>query len=329
MEQTTDQNDKPDEQDSLDGQGTEAVTSNGQTPGDHDQPSSKEPSKKVPIRKRISNILGHMNIYLLLLILLLLIAGVIAFVSYRKNQESAVKVNVGTEPLSQEALDQLKQSDVLVGEPTQTLTVEANAIFSGKVLIKDDLEVAGKLKLGGPLDLSDIATSGASSFDQLQASSLQITGNGTIQGQLTVQKSLSVSGSLSVGGLLSAAQLNIQNLQVSGDLQLNRHIDAGGGTPGKVNGSALGAGGTASISGSDTAGTVRVNTGGGAGTGCFATIIFTNSFNETPHVVVTPVGSSAGSLAYYVNRSSANFSICTANTPPSGKSFAFDYIVID
>lgn len=333
MEQKPIQDPKTDESNSLEA-GVSAVISDSSATDTTTRPEDQAPANpasgvKPPFKKRLTNFIKHLNIYFLFFILVLIIACTIAFVGYRKNQESAAKVNVGTEPLSQEALDQLKQSDVQVGEPKQTLSVEANAIFSGKVLIKDDLEVAGKLKIGGPIDISDVAVSGSSNFDQLKVNTIDVANNANIQGQLTVQKSLNVSGSLSVAGLLSAAQLNIQNLQVSGTLSVSGHIDTGGGTPGRISGSALGSGGTSSVNGTDTAGTLNVNTGGSPGAGCFATIIFARQFNQTPHVVITPIGSSAASLNYYVNRSSANFSICTTSTPPSNKNFAFDYHVFE
>lgn len=274
--------------------------------------------------------LFSLNIYLLGFILLLIIAGIITYISYNRNKAEEVKQEaLVTEPLSQETLDQLRQTDVRVGDPQQVLSVESNAIFAGKVLVRDSLEVAGELKVGGPLNLPGLTVSGTGTFDQLQAQTLDIAGNGNVQGQLTVGQGITVGGNLSVAGSLTAAELAIQNLQVSGDLKLARHIDAGGGTPGKTNGSALGGGGTASISGTDTAGTVNVNTGSGPSSGCFATITFTQRFNATPHVVVTPVGGGAANVRHYINRSSTGFSICSANTPPSGQSFAFDYIVIE
>ncbi len=196
-------------------------------------------------------------------------------------------------------------------------------------MIRDGLEVAGQLKIGGPLNLPGITVAGTSNFDQVQINNLQIAGNTTVQGQLTVQKGLSVSGPASFAGSLSAAQFTIDNLQVNRDILLNRHIDAGGSTPGLNQGSAVGGGGTTSVSGTDTAGTVNINTGSGPGVGCFATINFTQKFNTTPHIVITPVGSAGGRLNYYINRSSTSFSICSENAAQGGQSFAFDYIVID
>ncbi|MBW3569290.1 hypothetical protein KY385_04135 [Candidatus Parcubacteria bacterium] len=285
--------------------------------------------KKNPVLRGVSKI-TRVNIYLLLFFLLLLLAGIVTYVSFQRNKaEEEKKEALLTEPLSQETLDQLKQSDVRIGDPKQILSIESNAIFSGKVLIRDSLEVAGQLKIGGPLNLPGITVSGASAFDQVTIKNLDISGNTNIQGQLSVQQGVTVGGNLSVAGNLSASQLTLEGLQLSGDLQLNRHIDAGGGTPGKSNGSALGSGGTTSVSGTDTAGTVNIRTGGGSGSGCYVTLRFAHKFNAAPHVVITPVGSAAGALNYYINRSASEFSICTTNGAGGGKSFAFDYIVID
>lgn len=289
-----------------------------------DTPEQK-PKKSFSPRSIITKI----NIYMLGFILLIVIAGVGSFFAFYKAKNTAdPNAAIKSTSLDQTTLDKLKETDVKVGDPKQILSIESNAIFSGKVLIRDSLEVAGQIKVGGPLSLPGISVSGSSNFDQVQINNLQIAGNTTIQGQLNVQKGLNVSGPLSVGGALTAASLNIQTLQVSGDLLLNRHIDAGGSTPGKSNGGALGSGGTSSISGTDTAGTVSINVGGGPGAGCFANISFSQRFN-TPHVVITPVGSAGGGINYYIDRSSSGFSICTSSPAPAGSSFAFDYIVID
>ncbi|MBI5357636.1 hypothetical protein HZB74_02200 [Candidatus Saccharibacteria bacterium] len=274
--------------------------------------------------------LTSFNIYLLLFGLIIVLAMIVTFLGYQKNKKEEEKKDaLLTETLSQETLDQLKQSDVRVGDPKKILSIESNAIFSGKVLVKESLEVAGQLKVGGTLSIPGIAVSGASTFDQVKVSGLEVSGNTAIQGQLAIQQGLTVGGNLSVAGALSASQLTLDGLQLNGDLSFTRHVVTGGATPGKSDGSSLGSGGTSSVSGTDTAGTVNINTGGGPGAGCFATVSFVNKFNSTPHVVVTPIGSAAGGLNYYVNRSTSSFSICTANSPPAGQSFAFDYHVFE
>jgi len=299
----------------------EAVETSAEDPSGS---SAEKPKRKFSPMDLVKKI----NVYFLGFILVLAIAGVGSFVAFYKAKNIDDSNTPKSTDLDQASLDKLKETDVKVGDPKQILSVESNAIFAGKVLIRDSLEVAGQIKVGGALSLPGISVSGTSNFDQIQVNNLQIAGNTTVQGQLNVQKGVNINGPLSVSGTLSAASINIQNLQINGDILLNRHIDAGGGTPSRSNGSALGNGGTSSVSGTDTAGTVNIGVGGGPVAGCFVTINFTQKFNS-PHVVITPVGSAGGSINYYVNRNSSNFSICTSTPAPSGSSFAFDYIVVD
>lgn len=284
---------------------------------------------KKSLGKKIQGLISHLNIYVLIFIFIIVLAIGFVLIGMQKNKKADAPTTTNTQTLTAEELKKLSESEQKIGDPKSTLSIESNAIFSGKVLVRDSLDVAGTIKVGGSLSLPGISVSGASKFDQITANGLTITGNASIQGQLNIQKGITSSGGASFGGPISAPQITVQSLQLSGDLQVTRHIDAGGGTPGKSDGSSLGAGGTSSVSGTDTAGTVNINTGGGPGAGCFVTISFTQRFSSTPHVVITPVGSAAGSLDYYINRSNSSFSICTASNPPGGRSFAFDYIVID
>lgn len=284
---------------------------------------------KQSFGKKMQSIVGRLNIYLLLFILIVIITGLIVFVGIQRNKKAEQVTTINTQELSNETLDKLKGTQAKVGDPKQILTIESNAIFTGKVLFRDSIDVAGIIKVGGPMSLPGLTVSGQSNLDQIQGNSLSISGDTTLQGQLTVKKNLSVAGGGSFGGAVSVPVLAAQSLQISGDLTFSRHIDAGGGTPGLAWGSALGAGGTASLNGTDTAGTLTINTGGGPGAGCFATISFAQRFGSTPHVNVTPIGFAAGGLNFYVNRSSTSFSVCSTNAAPGGQSFAFDYIVID
>jgi len=282
--------------------------------------------KKLPFFKRL---IHGTNIYLLLFILLLVIAGIIATAVYLSSKK-ATDNNVPTQTLSQDALKQLATSDVTVGQPKQTLSVQSNAIFAGKVLVRDSLEVAGTIQVGGSLNVPGITVSGNSIFEQIQINKgLSVAGDTSIQGQMTVAKNLTVGGGGTFGGAVSAPQINVTSLQLSGNLTLTKHIAAGGATPSRSNGDALGSGGTTSVSGSDIAGSVNVNTGSGPSAGCFLTVNFTTKYNSSPRVMVTPVGSGAANLAYYTNRTTSNFSICAANTPPGNASFGFDYFVVE
>lgn len=301
-------------------------------PGDGQAPNKQDDKKKNKHGKRggvIGWITSHLNIYLLIFILIVVIAGMGTFISMNQAKQEAEVPTLTTQDLTQEALEQINESEIKVGDPKQTLAIESNAIFSGKVLVRDSLDVAGTIKVGGAVNLPGITVSGTSSFDQIQANRLSVDGDTGIQGTLSVQTNLNVAGSATFGGPVSAPLLTVQNLQINGNLSFTRHIDAGGPTPGISRGTALGSGGTASVGGTDTAGTVSISTGGGPSAGCFATMTFAASFGGTPHIAVSPVGSAAGGLNWYINRTSTNFSICTASPAPAGANFAFDYIVID
>lgn len=294
-----------------------------------DKDKKSKPREKLSPAKRIRGLITHLNIYLLLFILIVVIVAGFTLVSIQRNKKEAAPTTISTQTLSADELKKLNSSDTSVGDPKQTLTIASNAIFSGKVLIRDSLDIAGGLKVGGPLNLPGLTVSGTATFDQIQANKLTVASDTNIQGQLTALKGITVTGGGSFGGPISAPQITVQSFQLTGDLQLNRHIDAGGTTPGKANGGALGSGGTASISGTDTAGTITINTGGSPAAGCFVTITFTQKFNATPHVVVTPIGSAGAGLNYYVNRSNNDFSLCATNSAPAGANFSFDYVAID
>jgi cytoskeletal protein CcmA (bactofilin family) len=295
-------------------------------PGDSD---GKPAPKKKSLGKRMQGIIGRINIYLLLFILIVVLSAGIVMVGIQRGQREAAIPEIETTPLTPEALERLRGSEAKVGDPKQTLSIESNTIFTGNVLVQNSLEVAGQLKIGGTLNLPGITVAGISSFDQLAANRATIAGDTTIQGQLNVQQALTIAGGASFGGNVSAPQITVNNLQLTGDLVISRHIDAAGPTPGVSRGGAVGGGGTVSLSGTDTAGTITINTGGGTSSGCMATVSFARRFNGTPHVVVTPVGPGGAGLNYYVTRNTASFTLCTTNAPPGGSSFGFDYIVID
>jgi len=272
----------------------------------------------------------RINIYLLLFILLMVLAVVIVSVSYLYNSKSNQRAKtLKQQSLSQDSLNQLANSAVTVGDSKQVLNIQSNAVFTGKVLVRDTLEVANGLKVGGNMSLNGIKVSGNSVLDDLQVSkNLAVTGNVSVQGDLQLQKSLNVNGGGKFNGNVSANQITTSSLQLLGDLTMTRHILTGGATPGRSNGSALGGGGSSSVSGSDTSGSIAINTGSSPGVGCFITINFVTKFNNTPHVIVTPVGSAAAGLGYYINRSATNFSVCSINPAPAAQSFGFDYMVL-
>jgi cytoskeletal protein CcmA (bactofilin family) len=271
-----------------------------------------------------------LNIYLLLFVFILLVAGVIIGIAYFQSKKQSSGGVVQSQNLSQQVLNQLASSDSQVGDAKQVLNIQSNAVFAGKVLVRDTLEVAGSIQVGGTVNLSSLRVTGDTTFSQTQIDkNLSVGGDAAIQGSVTIQKSLQVNGGGTYNGPLAAPQITTSVFQLNGDLTLTHHIIGGGPSPSRSNGPALGSGGSSSVSGSDTSGTLAVNTGNGTGSGCFATITFAQKYNGVPHVIVTPVGIDAGATDYYVTRTSSSFSICDASSPPAGASFSFDYFVVD
>ncbi|MGH7157299.1 MAG: hypothetical protein ACREGG_04285 [Candidatus Saccharimonadales bacterium] len=281
-------------------------------------PASPTPPSKPGLLKRL-----HLrnNLYFVIFILLVLTTVAVIFVTYRNNKNSTKTSNVGS--LTSQQLAALNGNTTLVGDSKQTLDVQSNSIFEGQVLVRSDLNVAGAIKVGGGLSLNSITVGGSGNFG-----SLNVSGDTSLQGQLTVQKNLNVGGSANFGSL-AVSQLSVTNLLFQGNLTLSKHIIVSGSTPGRTNGTALGAGGTSSVSGTDTAGTVTINTGSSPPAGCFITVNFTQKFNFTPHVIISPSNSPAAGLQYYTNRSTTSFSVCTANPPTAALTYLFDYAVFD
>jgi cytoskeletal protein CcmA (bactofilin family) len=286
-----------------------------------------EPAKKTHTFS--SRLLNFANFYFVAFLLLLLLGAGGIYAAIKFNDKNAGNQASKAASLTDKQLADLKNNTTLVGDSQQTLDIQGNSIFEGQVLMRNNLDVAGSIKVGGSLSLPAITVGGSSTFGEIHVNDkLTVAGNTSLQGSLTVQKGLTVSGNVSFGSI-SAGQINASSIQLTGDFVVSRHINVTGGVPSRSGGSALGAGGTATVSGTDTSGTVTINTGGGPPAGCFITMNFTQKFSKTPHVVISPSNSNAATLDYYTNRSSSNFSICTTSAPGGSTSYLFDYIVID
>lgn len=290
-----------------------------------DTPEPEE-QKLSPIKK----IFRKVNIYLLIFILVLIIAGIVTWVTYLNSTKAPEAPTIESQKLTNEALKQLANTDASVGSTNQTLTIQGNTIIAGQTLMRGNLNVAGNFQSGGSITGPSITVSGAANLGATQATSLQVSQNVAIQGSTTV-RDISVSGSSTFSGPTTASQITVSRLILSGNavLQIPNHISFTGPSPSRssINTAVLGGGGTASISGSDTTGTVNVNSGSSPTPGCFIQLSFAQAFTNEPHVIVSPVGQAAGQLDYYVTRSKTGFSLCTANAAAPNQVFAFDYFV--
>jgi cytoskeletal protein CcmA (bactofilin family) len=294
--------------------------------------SSAAASATNPSIKKVSPIkrfFKKVNVYLLIFILLVVVAGAIAVVNYLNSQTAPVEPSIASQELTQDALKDLANTDASVGDASQTLTIQGNAIIAGQTLMRGNLNVAGNIQSGGSIQGPSLTISGASNLGQAQINSLQVATNVAVQGTSTL-RDLNVAGTASFSGAVTASQLTVTRIIMSGNavLQIPNHISFTGASPNRTaNTSVLGAGGTASVNGSDTTGTVNINTGNNPTVGCFVRINFQQSFSNAAHVLITPIGAGAGATEYYVDRNNSGFSICSVNIAPANQVFAFDYFV--
>lgn len=284
------------------------------------------PAKKVSAFKRLYR---KINIYFLIFVIIVVVAGAIAIVMYFNSQKPPVDPTLQSQSLTTEELKQLANTDASVGSTAQTLTIQGSAVINGQTLARGNLNVAGNIQSGGSLQAPSLTVSGATNLNDTQINGLQVAGNTAIQGSTTI-RDLNVSGATSLSGPVTASQITVTRLVLSGNasLEVPNHISFTGATPSRTtNGGVLGNGGSANVGGSDTAGTINVNSGNNPTPGCFMTVRFNQAFSKQPHVVVSPVGAAAGQLQYYVERNTTTFSLCSANAPAANQAFAFDYFV--
>ena len=170
-------------------------------PGDTSATITDPNVKKLsPIKKLFRKV----NLYLLIFILLVTVAGAIAAVNYFNSTKPAPTVDIATQGLTEDALKQLNNTDATVGGASQTLTIQGNAIISGQTLARGNLNVAGNFQSGGSIQGPSLTISGSSNLGEAQINSLQVATNTAIQGATTL-RDLNVSGTSSFSGALTAS----------------------------------------------------------------------------------------------------------------------------
>lgn len=294
-------------------------------------PAESSDSGDTP-KKRTSGIkklFKKVNLYFLGFMLVLAIGGVVTAVNYLNSKKAATEAGIAGQELTEDALKQLANTDVSVGNSSQTLTIQGNAIISGQTLMRGNLNVAGNLQTGGGIQGPSLIISGTSNLGETQISGLQVANNTAVQGTTTL-RDLNVAGASSFSGAVTASQITVTRLVMSGnaELQIPNHIRFTGPPPSRdINTAVLGGGGSASVNGSDASGTVNINTGNNPSPGCFVKITFSQRYSNQPHVIISPIGRAAGQTQFYVDRDNSSFSICTANAAPANQAFGFDYFI--
>lgn len=274
-------------------------------------------------------------------------AAVITYVM-RGGETANSAVNGNEVVLSPTVLDGLGVSRNAAGSKGTELVVGPDSRFSGKLTVGSDVTIGGQLSLNSKFSAADASLAklqaGDTSVNQLNVNgdgtvsnfnlrqNLSVAGTTRLQGPvtlnqlLTVANNVNVSGNLAVGGILTARGFQASSLTSDTTLTIGGHVITRGAAPNVGRGPAVGSGGTVSLSGNDAAGTIAVNTGGGAGNGVLAQVAFRNQYGSTPRVVVSAVGG-PGMGSLYVTRTVGGFTVgVNGAVPPGG--YAIDYIVM-
>lgn len=301
------------------------------TPGAGSPPDAPKPkhgrswSHTVARANNITSVLA-------MLAAVLIVGGVIGyFVAFYKPTSTPKTPKI--QNLTSQDIQKLTDLSSSLGNSSQVLNIGADSLFRGKVDVGGDLSVGGHFNANGPVTLSQLNITGNTAVTGLNVgSNLTVTGVTTLQKGATIDQLLAVNGPLNVSGTASISTLNagtisVQNISISGPLSIG-HLTTKGSTPG-ISGGAIGGGGTVSISGNDTAGTININTGSGPGAGTLASISFRAGFGNAPHVVLTALTPAAAALSVYVTRTANGFTVNAAGTPAAGSVYAFDYIVVN
>jgi len=278
---------------------------------------------------KLKRFLKKINVYFLVFILLIIAAAVMTTVNYLNSQKVTPEPSIATQELTEDALKQLANTDASVGNTSQTLTIQGNAVIAGQTLMRGNLNVAGNFQTGGAIQGPSITISGSSNLGEAQINTLQVASNTTVQGTTTL-RDLNVSGSTSFSGNIIASQITVTRLIMSGNavLEIPNHISFTGASPTSVaNQGVVGSGGSASINGSDATGTVNINTGNNPTAGCFIRLTFQQAYSNQPHVLISPIGAAAGQTQYYVDRNQSGFSVCASSAPPANQVLGFDYFI--
>jgi cytoskeletal protein CcmA (bactofilin family) len=184
-------------------------------------PDGKPPKKISPLKKFFK----RFNVYLLLFLLIVVVAAAVSVVGYLNGKKQPKAPTIGNQALTQNDLKQLANSDATVGDTGQTLTVQGNAVFTGQVLVRSNLNVAGTIQLGSELSVPSLTVSGKTNLADTQINALQVATGSTFQGEVTLQSGLNVAGAASFTGPITANQLTVTRLIMSGTSSLTVPTD--------------------------------------------------------------------------------------------------------
>lgn len=304
-------------------------------------------AKPIKVIKRGTYKPSHKATFVGLAVVGVIIALNVAVVLFVMRGQTTVAEKARSEvTLSADTLNSLGVNKTAVGNEGAKLAFGPDSTFNGTVTIAKETSMGGPLQLNGKLTASDAALAklqaGETSLGrvvvngEISADTLLLRRDLTVPGTsrfsgpvtmaqlLTVNNNVNVTGSLAVGGSLSVKNFQASSLTSDTVLTVGGHIVTRGATPSINGGGGLGGGGTVTLSGTDTSGSISLGIGTGNSGGLLCEVAFTQRYDNTPRVVVTPVGRH---MNLYVNRSATGFQVYSDGAIPAG-GYAIDYIIM-
>lgn len=263
------------------------------------------------------------------------IFGVYAYLNRAKATPTAIPKVASLDKSSLDKLSSFFDGNS-AGNSSQVLTVSSSSLFKNRVAVDSDLKVVGAIQASGTTALADltvdkVTTLGVTNIRGALVAAGPVSFQSPAQfgGGATMNGNLAVSGNGTFGGSISAGVLNVRDISVSGTINLAGHLSISGQTGSASPGIGAGSGASATIDGNDSAGTVTVNSGSGSAAGNnLVTVTFRAAYARTPHVIITPIGSEAGKLDYFITKTATGFTIGSASIPKANTSFSFDFWVV-
>jgi hypothetical protein len=293
-----------------------------------------QPQNTGPQRSKWSSLRRRANTIGAVIALLLFVAvagGVFGYYLNQTKKSTPPAKTPSIATLTPQEIQQLGSIGANLGTTNQVLNIGADTLFRGNANVVGNLTVGGHLNANGPVTLSQLDITGTTAATGLSVgSNLSVSGITTLQKGLTVDNLETVNGSLTVSGALSASSITASSIAtntiaITGPLTV-AHLKTNGPTPFFANG-ATGTGGTVSIDGNDTAGTIQINTGiGPAVDGVLMTVTFRAAYSSAPRVLLSPTSKGAAISQAYVDVTGTGFSVL-ANNPTASTNLGFDYFV--
>jgi cytoskeletal protein CcmA (bactofilin family) len=226
-----------------------------------------------------------------------------------------------------------------LGSSNQILNVTASSLFKGRLAVDNDIKVTGNGDFSGTISTSSLTVTKSTTLSNTNINGpLIVTGPTTLQspailaGGATIGNNLSVAGNGTFGGAVSAGSFNARTITVTGDVNLSGHLVITGSLPTVSPEIGAGNGGRTSVEGTDSGGTILISTGTVPsftnGENTLVSLKFKTPYAKTPHVLLTAVGLTTGSIGYYVSQTPQGFTIFVTSLAKSSSDYAFNYWVI-